>query len=78
MIYTYVLIFIQPSLGEGDLAVTGEKISIRCPITQQIMKHPLQNIHCGHCYDRQGVEGIIRNRKEKARLVMLYKAGLMV
>ncbi|KAK2147949.1 hypothetical protein LSH36_527g01015 [Paralvinella palmiformis] len=57
----------DPSLGEGDLAVTGEKISIRCPITQQIMKHPLQNIHCGHCYDRQGVEGIIRNRKEKAR-----------
>jgi len=49
--------------------MTGETINIRCPITQQVMRHPMKNQICSHCYDRQGVEDLIKNRGDKARWV---------
>ncbi len=52
-----------------ELAVLGERKVTRCPITQQVMKCPMKNKHCGHCYDRMGVLGLITNRAEKARWV---------
>ena len=52
-----------------DIVMTCEKISIKCPITQKVMKHPIKNKHCGHCYDREGIEELIRHRGEKARLL---------
>lgn len=55
-----------PAEDEG-VVMTGEKINIRCPITQQIMKYPMKNIHCNHCYDRQGIEDLIKHRGDKAK-----------
>ena len=56
--------------------VMSEKLSIKCPITQQVMQRPVKNKHCGHCYDRQGVEEIIKFRGEKARseFTLFYKS----
>lgn len=47
--------------------VMAGKISIKCPVTQLVMKHPVKNKHCGHCYDREGIEQLIKDRAEKAR-----------
>jgi len=50
-----------------DVMMTSESMSIRCPITQMIMKRPMKNRHCGHSYDYEGVEELIKQRTNKAR-----------
>ena len=54
-----------------DVMMTSESMSIRCPITQMIMKRPMKNRHCGHSYDYEGVEELIKQRTNKARFGQL-------
>ena len=57
---------LQQCSTSDDLVMTEIRVSNRCPITQQVMRNPVRNRCCQHCYDREGVEELIRQRGNKA------------
>jgi len=57
-------------LGEtedDDVALTQAEVNIRCPYTGMDMTDPVRNKHCGHVYDREGILGHIKAKKDKAK-----------
>lgn len=56
-----------PTQGsDEDVEMTEEKVNTQCVYTGMEMVHPVRNKHCGHNYDKEGIQQYIKRRKEKA------------
>ena len=51
--------------NDDEVVMTNEEIGIKCAYTQQIMKFPIRNKHCGHNYERDAILDFIRRRMPK-------------
>ncbi|XP_045164112.1 E3 SUMO-protein ligase NSE2-like isoform X2 [Mercenaria mercenaria] len=53
--------------SDMDVEMTQEKVNTRCPYTGMEMVYPVRNKHCGHNYDKDGIQQYIKQRKKKAK-----------
>ncbi|XP_041361325.1 E3 SUMO-protein ligase NSE2-like [Gigantopelta aegis] len=53
--------------GDEDIQVTQQAVATKCPYTGQDMVHPVTNRHCGHNYDRDGINEYIKRRGKRAK-----------
>ncbi|CAD5118644.1 DgyrCDS7332 [Dimorphilus gyrociliatus] len=51
---------------DEDVIVASEKVSVKCPITQVVMKEAMLNKKCKHSYDLNGITSYLNTRKGKA------------
>ncbi|CAD5118646.1 DgyrCDS7334 [Dimorphilus gyrociliatus] len=51
---------------DEDVIVASEKVSLKCPITQVVMKEAMLNKKCKHSYDLNGITSYLNARKGKA------------
>ena len=50
---------------DDEVIMTEEEVGIKCPYTQQVMKYPIRNKHCGHNYEKEAILDFIRRRMLK-------------
>ncbi|KAL1960319.1 hypothetical protein VTO42DRAFT_8279 [Malbranchea cinnamomea] len=48
---------------DDDLAIDGERISLKCPITLLPLKDPVTSTKCPHSFEREAIEQMIRNSR---------------
>ncbi|KAI9834104.1 MAG: hypothetical protein M1819_003389 [Sarea resinae] len=51
--------------GDDDVAIARERISIRCPLTQQPFKDPVTSRKCPHSFEREAIMEMISRSKVK-------------
>ena len=49
----------QPAVGDDELTVASEKISIKCPITLLPMKDPVTSTKCPHSFEKEAILSMI-------------------
>ena len=52
---------------DDDVIMTQEEIGIKCPYTQKVMIEPVQNKHCGHNYEKNGIQEFVLRKKGCAK-----------
>ena len=45
--------------GDEDMVVSSQVTTI-CPVTRKEMVRPVRNVECGHVYDREGIEALMK------------------
>lgn len=55
----------EKKADEDEVIVASEKVSVKCPITQVIMKEAMLNKKCKHSYDLNGIQSYLNSRKGK-------------
>ena len=46
--------------GDEDMMMVSSQVQTVCPITRREMVRPVRNTACGHVYDREGIEFLMR------------------
>jgi len=60
---------------DDDVIMTQEEVGIKCPYTQQVMKDPVRNKHCGHNYEKVAIMEFIARRRGKTNNAKCPYAG---
>ena len=50
--------------GDEDMMMVSSQIQTVCPITRREMVRPVRNRACGHVYDREGIEALMRQNAD--------------
>ena len=46
--------------GDEDMVMVSSQVQTLCPITRAEMVRPVRNTACGHVYDREGIEALMK------------------
>eukprot|EP00127_Corallochytrium_limacisporum_P002928 Clim_evm17s143 gene=Clim_evmTU17s143 len=52
--------------GDEDLAVVDAQVSIKCPISQSVLKSPMRG-ECGHVFSRASIEEIRKSQSRRSK-----------
>ena len=50
--------------GDEDMMMVSSQVQTVCPITRREMVRPVRNTACGHVYDREGIEALMKQNPD--------------
>ena len=50
--------------GDEDMMMVSSQVQTVCPVTRREMVRPVRNTACGHIYDREGIEALMRQNAD--------------
>lgn len=65
-------------VGDDDIEMVhngASQQSLNCPISRVLMENPVRSKLCGHCYSREGIEGLIAQSRQARRSCRCPYAG---